>query len=79
MAPSVSPTIAARRDQMFPILSDADIERMRRFFRPTLRRPLPRRLLPMPNSSKPSLSASCAEIVQKVDYMALIAAGNSVR
>ena len=31
MAPSVSPTIAARRDQMFPILSDADIERMRRF------------------------------------------------
>jgi thioredoxin reductase (NADPH) len=31
MAPSVSPTIAARRDQMFPILTDADIERMRRF------------------------------------------------
>ncbi|RUU04754.1 cyclic nucleotide-binding domain-containing protein [Mesorhizobium sp. USDA-HM6] len=31
MAPSVSPTIAARRDQMFPILADADIERMRRF------------------------------------------------
>ncbi|RVC90774.1 thioredoxin reductase, partial [Mesorhizobium sp. M2A.F.Ca.ET.029.05.1.1] len=31
MAPSVSPTIAARRDQMFPILSEADIERMRRF------------------------------------------------
>ncbi|TIO72742.1 MAG: cyclic nucleotide-binding domain-containing protein [Mesorhizobium sp.] len=31
MAPSVSPTIAARRDQMFPVLTDADIERMRRF------------------------------------------------
>jgi thioredoxin reductase (NADPH) len=31
MAPSVSPTLAARRDQMFPILTDADIERMRRF------------------------------------------------
>ncbi|SFP14397.1 thioredoxin reductase (NADPH) [Mesorhizobium sp. NFR06] len=31
MAPAVSPTIAARRDQMFPILTDADIERMRRF------------------------------------------------
>lgn len=31
MAPSVSPTIAARRDQMFPILGDADVERMRRF------------------------------------------------
>ena len=31
MAPVVSPTIATRRDQMFPILSDADIERMRRF------------------------------------------------
>jgi thioredoxin reductase (NADPH) len=31
MAPTVSPTIAARRDQMFPILTDADIERMRRF------------------------------------------------
>ncbi|RWD00481.1 MAG: cyclic nucleotide-binding domain-containing protein [Mesorhizobium sp.] len=31
MAPSVSPTIAARRDQMFPVLSDVDIERMRRF------------------------------------------------
>ncbi|WP_245476970.1 cyclic nucleotide-binding domain-containing protein [Mesorhizobium sp. M1A.F.Ca.IN.020.03.1.1] len=31
MAPSVSPTIAARRDQMFPVLADADIERMRRF------------------------------------------------
>ncbi|TIU32790.1 MAG: cyclic nucleotide-binding domain-containing protein, partial [Mesorhizobium sp.] len=31
MAPSVSPTIAARREQMFPILTDADIERMRRF------------------------------------------------
>ncbi|MDX8525558.1 FAD-dependent oxidoreductase [Mesorhizobium sp. MSK_1335] len=31
MAPSVSPTIATRRDQMFPILTDADIERMRRF------------------------------------------------
>ncbi|TIR99146.1 MAG: cyclic nucleotide-binding domain-containing protein, partial [Mesorhizobium sp.] len=31
MAPSVSPTIAARRDQMFPVLANADIERMRRF------------------------------------------------
>ncbi|TIW17851.1 MAG: thioredoxin reductase, partial [Mesorhizobium sp.] len=31
MALSVSPTIAARRDQMFPVLTDADIERMRRF------------------------------------------------
>ncbi|TPM35624.1 FAD-dependent oxidoreductase [Mesorhizobium sp. B2-3-4] len=31
MASSVSPTIAARRDQMFPILGDADVERMRRF------------------------------------------------
>ncbi|WFP77010.1 cyclic nucleotide-binding domain-containing thioredoxin-disulfide reductase [Mesorhizobium sp. WSM4906] len=31
MALSVSPTIAARRDQMFPVLADADIERMRRF------------------------------------------------
>ncbi|TPN83581.1 cyclic nucleotide-binding domain-containing protein [Mesorhizobium sp. CU2] len=31
MAPVVSPTIANRRDQMFPILTDADIERMRRF------------------------------------------------
>lgn len=31
MAPTVSPTIAARRDQMFPVLTDADIERMRRF------------------------------------------------
>src|SRR5438445_886893 len=31
MALSVSPTIAARRDQMFPILAEADIERMRRF------------------------------------------------
>jgi len=31
MAPSVSPIIAARRDQMFPILAEADIERMRRF------------------------------------------------
>jgi len=31
MAPTVSPTIANRHDQMFPILSDADIERMRRF------------------------------------------------
>ncbi|TPL93971.1 cyclic nucleotide-binding domain-containing thioredoxin-disulfide reductase [Mesorhizobium sp. B2-3-12] len=31
MAPSVSPTIAARRDQMFPILGDTDVERMRRF------------------------------------------------
>ena len=31
MAPSVSPLIAARRDQMFPILAEADIERMRRF------------------------------------------------
>jgi thioredoxin reductase (NADPH) len=31
MDPSVSPTITARRDQMFPILTDADIERMRRF------------------------------------------------
>ncbi|RWM00614.1 cyclic nucleotide-binding domain-containing thioredoxin-disulfide reductase [Mesorhizobium sp.] len=31
MTPSVSPTIAARRDQMFPVLTDADIERMRRF------------------------------------------------
>ncbi|ANT49155.1 FAD-dependent oxidoreductase [Mesorhizobium amorphae] len=31
MAPTVSPTIAARRDQMFPILAEADIERMRRF------------------------------------------------
>ncbi|TPI12178.1 cyclic nucleotide-binding domain-containing thioredoxin-disulfide reductase [Mesorhizobium sp. B4-1-1] len=31
MAPSVSPTIANRRDQMFPVLTDADIERMRRF------------------------------------------------
>ncbi|TGQ51476.1 cyclic nucleotide-binding domain-containing protein [Mesorhizobium sp. M1C.F.Ca.ET.193.01.1.1] len=31
MAPPVSPTIAARRDQMFPVLADADIERMRRF------------------------------------------------
>lgn len=31
MAPTVSPTIASRRDQMFPILTDADIERMRRF------------------------------------------------
>ncbi|TIT79036.1 MAG: cyclic nucleotide-binding domain-containing protein [Mesorhizobium sp.] len=31
MAPAVSPTIAARRDQMFPALADADIERMRRF------------------------------------------------
>ncbi|TIP00665.1 MAG: cyclic nucleotide-binding domain-containing protein, partial [Mesorhizobium sp.] len=31
MAPSVSPTIAARRDQMFPVLADADSERMRRF------------------------------------------------
>ncbi|TGP45465.1 cyclic nucleotide-binding domain-containing protein [bacterium M00.F.Ca.ET.230.01.1.1] len=31
MAPFVSPTIAARRDQMFPILTDADIDRMRRF------------------------------------------------
>jgi len=29
--PSVSPTIASRRDQMFPVLTDADIERMRRF------------------------------------------------
>ncbi|RWD59498.1 MAG: cyclic nucleotide-binding domain-containing protein [Mesorhizobium sp.] len=31
MAPAVSPTIAARRDQMFPALADADIEHMRRF------------------------------------------------
>lgn len=31
MAPTVSPTIAARHDQMFPVLTDADIERMRRF------------------------------------------------
>ncbi len=31
MAPTVSPTIVARRDQMFPVLDDADIERMRRF------------------------------------------------
>ncbi|CAN7251108.1 FAD-dependent oxidoreductase [Mesorhizobium amorphae] len=31
MAQSISPTIAARRDQMFPILAEADIERMRRF------------------------------------------------
>ncbi|BCG91918.1 FAD-dependent oxidoreductase [Mesorhizobium sp. 131-2-1] len=31
MAPSVSPIIVARRDQMFPILAEADIERMRRF------------------------------------------------
>ncbi|UCI08172.1 FAD-dependent oxidoreductase [Mesorhizobium sp. B1-1-8] len=31
MAPTVSPTIAARRDQMFPILADADIDRVRRF------------------------------------------------
>ncbi|RUW77072.1 MULTISPECIES: cyclic nucleotide-binding domain-containing thioredoxin-disulfide reductase [unclassified Mesorhizobium] len=31
MAPSVSPTIAARRDQMFPVLAEVDIERMRRF------------------------------------------------
>ena len=31
MAPTVSPTIANRHDQMFPILTDADIERMRRF------------------------------------------------
>ncbi|AZO10488.1 MULTISPECIES: FAD-dependent oxidoreductase [unclassified Mesorhizobium] len=34
MAPFVSPTIAARRDQMFPVLADADIERMRRFGEP---------------------------------------------
>jgi thioredoxin reductase (NADPH) len=34
MAPTVSPTIANRRDQMFPILADADIERMRRFGEP---------------------------------------------
>jgi thioredoxin reductase (NADPH) len=31
MAQFVSPTIATRRDQMFPILAEADIERMRRF------------------------------------------------
>lgn len=31
MTPSVSPTVAARRDQMFPVLNDADMERMRRF------------------------------------------------
>jgi thioredoxin reductase (NADPH) len=31
MAPTVSPTIAARRDQIFPVLADTDIERMRRF------------------------------------------------
>lgn len=31
MAPAVSPTIAARRDQMFPALADADVEHMRRF------------------------------------------------
>ncbi|MGX5800962.1 FAD-dependent oxidoreductase [Bradyrhizobium sp. Arg314] len=31
MAQTVSPTIAARRDQMFPVLADADIDRMRRF------------------------------------------------
>jgi thioredoxin reductase (NADPH) len=31
MAPSVSPTIAARRDQMFPVLTDEDVGRMRRF------------------------------------------------
>jgi hypothetical protein len=41
---------------------------MRRFFRPTLRRPLPRRLLPMPNPSDDSQSAVCARIVEKVDY-----------
>lgn len=31
MAPTVSPTIAARHDQMFPVLADPDIERMHRF------------------------------------------------
>lgn len=31
MAPSAQPITVARRDQMFPILADADIERMRRF------------------------------------------------
>ena len=31
MAPAASSTIDARRDQMFPVLADADIERMRRF------------------------------------------------
>lgn len=31
MPPIVSPEIAARHDQMFPVLTDADIERMRRF------------------------------------------------
>ncbi|MGX5844607.1 FAD-dependent oxidoreductase [Mesorhizobium sp. ArgA1] len=31
MAPSAQPITVTRRDQMFPILADADIERMRRF------------------------------------------------
>ena len=31
MAQTISPTIATRRDQMFPILAEADVERMRRF------------------------------------------------
>ncbi|MGO4407968.1 FAD-dependent oxidoreductase [Bosea sp. RAF48] len=31
MAPIVSSTLTARRDQMFPILAETDIERMRRF------------------------------------------------
>ncbi len=31
MAPSAQPITVARRDQMFPVLAEADIERMRRF------------------------------------------------
>ncbi len=35
MAQPFSPTIAARRDQMFPVMEEADIERMRRFGEPS--------------------------------------------